>query len=43
LPALALRVTQAAKPLDVCSVALLRVLNDRAAISPEMALRIPLA
>ena len=32
--------TQAAQQLDVSRVALSRVLNDRAAISPEMALRI---
>ena len=35
LPALGLNVTEAAKQLDVS-----RVLNGRAAISPEMALRI---
>jgi addiction module HigA family antidote len=35
LPALVLTVTQAAEPLDVS-----RVMNGRAAISPEMALRI---
>ena len=40
LPALALNVTEAAKQLDVSRVALSRVLNGRAAISPEMALRI---
>lgn len=40
LPALALSVTQAAQQLDVSRVALSRVLNGRAAISPEMALRI---
>jgi antitoxin HigA-1 len=40
LPALGLTVTQAAIQLDVSRVALSRVLNGRAAISPEMALRI---
>lgn len=40
LPALGLNVTQAAQQLDVSRVALSRVLNGRAAISPEMALRI---
>jgi antitoxin HigA-1 len=40
LPALGLSVTQAAGQLDVSRVALSRVLNGRAAISPEMALRI---
>ena len=40
LPALGLSVTEAAKQLDVSRVALSRVLNGRAAISPEMALRI---
>ena len=40
LPALGLNVTDAAKQLDVSRVALSRVLNGRAAISPEMALRI---
>jgi len=40
LPALGLTVTQAAVQLDVSRVALSRVLNGRAAISPEMALRI---
>ena len=40
LPALGLKVTEAAKQLDVSRVALSRVLNGRAAISPEMALRI---
>ena len=40
LPALGLTVTEAAKQLDVSRVALSRVLNGRAAISPEMALRI---
>ncbi len=40
LPALGLNVTQAAQQLDVSRVALSRVINGRAAISPEMALRI---
>lgn len=40
LPALGLTVTQAAEQLDVSRVALSRVLNARAAISPDMALRI---
>ena len=40
LPALALTVTQAAKQLGVTRAALSRVLNGRAAISSEMALRI---
>jgi antitoxin HigA-1 len=40
LPALGLSVTQAAQQLGVSRVALSRVLNGRAAISPEMALRI---
>ena len=40
LPALGLTVTQAAEQLDVSRVALSRVLNCWAAISPEMALRI---
>jgi addiction module HigA family antidote len=40
LPALGLTVTEAAKQLDVSRVALSRLLNGRAAISPEMALRI---
>ncbi len=40
LPALDLSVTQAAQQLGVSRVALSRVLNGRAAISPEMALRI---
>ena len=40
LPALGLTVTQAAAQLDVSRVALSRVLNGRAGISPEMALRI---
>ncbi len=40
LPALGLSVTQAAQQLDVSRVTLSRVLNGRAAISPEMALRL---
>jgi len=40
LPALGLSVTEAATQLDVSRVTLSRVLNGRAAISPEMALRI---
>ena len=40
LPALGLSVTLAAQQLDVARVTLSRVLNGRAAISPEMALRI---
>lgn len=40
LPALGLSITEAAEALDVTRVALSRVLNGHAAISPEMALRI---
>jgi addiction module HigA family antidote len=40
LPALALTITEAAKQLGVTRAALSRVLNGKAAISPEMALRI---
>ena len=40
LPALVLTVTDAAKQLGVTRAALSRVLNERAAISPEMALRL---
>lgn len=40
LPALGLTVTQAAVQLNVTRAALSRVLNGRAAISPEMALRL---
>lgn len=40
LPSLALGVTQAAEQLGVSRVALSRVLNGRAAISPDMALRL---
>ena len=40
MPTPGLTVTQAAQQLDVSRVALSRVLNARAAISPDMALRI---
>jgi addiction module HigA family antidote len=40
LPALGLTVTGAAEALGVTRVALSRVLNGRAAVSPEMALRL---
>lgn len=40
LPALSLTVTAAAEQLGVTRAALSRVLNGRAAISPEMALRL---
>ena len=40
LPALGLSVTEAAAQLGVTRAALSRVLNGRAAISPEMALRL---
>src|SRR5574340_1178784 len=40
LPALGLTVTEAAAQLGVSRVTLSRVLNGRAAVSPEMALRI---
>jgi len=40
LPALGLGVTQSAEQLGVSRVALSRVLNGRAAISPDMALRL---
>ena len=40
LPALGLTIMQAAQQLNVSRVALSRVLNGRAAISPEMALRL---
>lgn len=40
LPALGLSVSQAAQQLGVSRITLSRVLNGRAAISPEMALRI---
>ncbi len=40
MPALGLTVTEAAKQLGVTRAALSRVLNEHAAISPEMALRL---
>ena len=40
LPAMGLTVTKAAKQIGVSRVTLSRVLNGRAAISPEMALRL---
>jgi len=40
LPELGLSVTEAAKQLGVSRVTLSRVINEKAAISPEMALRI---
>lgn len=40
LPALGLTVTEAARQLGVTRSALSRVLNGRAAISPDMALRL---
>jgi addiction module HigA family antidote len=40
LPALGLTVTEAARQLGVTRAALSRVLNGRAAISPDMALRL---
>lgn len=40
LPALGLSVTEAAEQLGVTRAALSRVINGRAAISPEMALRL---
>ena len=40
LPALSLNVTEAAEQLGVSRVALSRMINGRAGISPEMALRI---
>ncbi len=40
LPALGLNVTQAAAQLGVSRVALSRVINGRAAVSPELALRL---
>lgn len=40
LPALGLTVTEAAQQLGITRAALSRVLNARAAISPEMAIRI---
>ena len=40
LPALGLTVTEAAKQLDVSRAAFSRMVNGRAAISPDMALRL---
>ncbi|MBT9099411.1 HigA family addiction module antidote protein [Methylovulum psychrotolerans] len=40
LPALGLTITETAKQLGVTRAALSRVLNGRAALSPEMALRL---
>ncbi|SDW04044.1 HigA family addiction module antitoxin [Nitrosomonas communis] len=40
LPALGLSVTEAAEQLNVSRATLSRVLNGRAAVSPEMALRL---
>jgi antitoxin HigA-1 len=40
LPALGLTVTEAARQLGITRAALSRILNGRAAISPEMALRL---
>jgi addiction module HigA family antidote len=40
LPALKLTITEAAKQLGVTRAALSRVLNGKAALSPEMALRL---
>lgn len=40
LPVLGLTITEAAKQLGVTRAALSRVLNEHAAISPEMALRL---
>jgi addiction module HigA family antidote len=40
LPALGLRVTEAARQLGVSRVSLSRVINGKAAISPEMAIRL---
>ena len=40
LPALGLSVTEAARQLDITRAALSRVLNERAAISVDMALRL---
>jgi addiction module HigA family antidote len=40
LPALGLNISEAAAQLNITRVAFSRVLNGRAAISPEMALRI---
>ncbi|MCL2876255.1 MAG: HigA family addiction module antitoxin [Betaproteobacteria bacterium] len=40
LPALNLTITEAADQLGVCRAALSRVLNGRAAITPDMAMRL---
>ncbi|MES9870893.1 MAG: HigA family addiction module antitoxin [Sedimenticola sp.] len=40
IPAMEITVTEAAKQLGVTRVALSRVINERAGISPEMALKI---
>lgn len=40
LPALGLKVTEAARQLGVSRVSLSRVINGKAAISPEMAIRL---
>lgn len=40
LPAMGMTITEAAKEIGVSRVALSRVLNGHAAISPEMALRL---
>jgi len=40
LPALGITITEAARQLGVTRVALSRILNGRAAISPDMALRL---
>ena len=40
LPALGISVTEAAKQIGVSRVALSRVINEKAALSPEMALKI---
>jgi hypothetical protein len=42
LPALELTVTRTANPIDVCSMALSRVLNGRAAVLPGIMLHMPL-
>ena len=40
LPALGITITEAARQLGVTRVALSRILNGRAALSPDMALRL---
>lgn len=40
LPALGLTITEAARQLGITRVALSRIINEHAAISPEMALRL---